>query len=312
MPGDYDIGTSRLLYYPQRGFEVKTPIAAWHERHGQHSPLVIPDPEAFRDPRETSYSKYTELQDRKETFVDELFKSIDASRSDAKLDPAWLKLLESMMPPARFPLHGLHMIAAYLGHLAPSGRLAVVCLFQAADEMRRVQRFAYRMCQIQLTAAGFGADSRDQWQTDPMWQPLRFAVEKLLVTYDWGEALVALNLCLKPRLDHLLLTSLAEVARASGDASFAELAYSLDEDCEWHRAWSAELVRLAIASRHENAATIEGWLARWDPIATVAVSAFAPAFDAAPVAASFAGRMAALESRLVEERRAFGLRGGRA
>ena len=69
-PTDYEIATSRLLYYVERGFEVTTPIASWYARHQQGSPLACSDWDGFRDPRETTYTKYTELQAAKEKFVD--------------------------------------------------------------------------------------------------------------------------------------------------------------------------------------------------------------------------------------------------
>src|SRR5262245_163862 len=59
-PTDYDIATSRLLYHPDRGFEVNVPFSSWVERYGKNSALRISDWERFRDPRETTYSKYTE------------------------------------------------------------------------------------------------------------------------------------------------------------------------------------------------------------------------------------------------------------
>jgi len=57
--------------------------------------------------------------------------------------------------------------------MAPGGRITVASLFQAGDEVRRVQRLAYRMRQIQETHAGFGEAQPLGLQDDPLWQPLR-------------------------------------------------------------------------------------------------------------------------------------------
>src|SRR5690606_3877752 len=163
--------------------------------------LVMHDWECFHDPRATTYTKYTELQKTKETFVDELLKSIEETTYDARLSPAWVDVLSRAIGPLRYPIHGLQMVAGYVGHLAPSGRLVVACAFQAADEMRRIQRLAYRACQLRARDPDFATRSRADWEGDAMWQPLRRAVEQLLVTYDWGEAFTALNLVLKPAFD---------------------------------------------------------------------------------------------------------------
>ena len=107
-------------------------------------------------------------------------------------------LLGAVLAPLRYPIHGLQMLAAYVGHMAPSGRIVVAAAFQSADEMRRVHRIAYRMRQLQNKRVAFGKDSKAEWQSEPMWQPLREMIERLLVTFDWAEAFTGVNLVLKP------------------------------------------------------------------------------------------------------------------
>ena len=41
VPTDYEIKSSRLLYYPERGLAVKTPVGAWIERYQAGSPLDL-------------------------------------------------------------------------------------------------------------------------------------------------------------------------------------------------------------------------------------------------------------------------------
>ena len=275
-PNDYDIATSKLLYYPARGFETNLPIDDWYRRFQRESPLQCSDWEQFRDPRETTYTKYTELQRIKEAFVDGALQAAEDRGHDRALAPAWLETLAGLLPPLRYPVHGLQMIAAYVGQMAPSGRIVVASLFQAADELRRVQRLAYRMRQLQELDPGFGAQARTEWESAARWQPLRELIERLLVTYDWGEAFVALCFAVKPRFDALFATRLGELARRSGDELLGNLVFSLDEDCRWHRDWSRALVHTAISDRPANREVIEAWLVKWDPLAIRAVEAFAP------------------------------------
>src|SRR5205085_2291814 len=129
--------------------------------------------------------------------------------------------------------------------------------------------------QLQEVDAEFGRDARAVWQTDPAWQPWREVIERLLVTYDWGEALIALCFSIKPRFDELFGAQLAELARTSGDDALAHLLGSLAEDGKWHRAWSAELVRFALRDRPANRDIIEAWLVKWDALAERAAAAFA-------------------------------------
>jgi hypothetical protein len=86
-----------------------------------------------------------------------------------------LDVLSRVVAPLRYPGHGLQMVAFYIGQMAPSGWIVITAALQAADEMRRVQRIAYRVRQLQQLHHGFATDSRARWQNDTMWQPLRIA-----------------------------------------------------------------------------------------------------------------------------------------
>jgi toluene monooxygenase system protein E len=282
-PTDYDIASSRLLYYPERGFETAVPIAAWYRTYQHASELACRDWERFRDPRETTYARYVELQRTKEAFVDGVLAAAEGSERD-RLSPPWLTRLAGIVPPLRYPVHGLQMVAAYIAHMAPSGRIVIAAMMQAADETRRVERLAYRMRQLQDIDPDFGANARARWETDPAWQPLRELIERLLVTYDWGEAFVALACVVKPRFDALFTAQLADIARRSGDDAFANVMFSLGEDARWHREWTRALLDVALADRPENRAVIEGWIVRWSPLAISAIAALAPSF--APNAAA--------------------------
>ena len=216
-PTEYEIATTGLLYHPDRGFEVETPASEWYRKYQKGSPLALADPDRFRDPRETTYPKYTAIQSERELAVDGLLDSIDTTGYDRTLSAAWVRTLSRLLPPLRYPGHALQMAAAYVGQMAPGSRIAIAALFQAADEMRRIQRAAYRMRQVQETHPQFGHDAKSLWQEDPLWQPLRELVERLLVAYDWGEAFVALNLVVKPMLDELFMTHAGAFAERSGD-----------------------------------------------------------------------------------------------
>ena len=278
-PSDYEVTTTNLLYYPERGFAVKVPAERWYQVYQRGSLLRSGDWEGFADPRATTYARYVALMREKEIFVDSLLSSMDAEY-DRGLSEAWLTRLERVLAPLRYPTHGLMMMAAYVGQLAPSGRIVVTGAFQAADELRRVQFFAHRMRQVQGTRASFGQAAKSAWLGDPMWQPLRALIERLLVTYDFGESLVMLNLVVKPLYDELFLRQFAQLALAQGDHLLERALHSLYDDGLWHRDWMAALLRHVFADRPENRGVVERWVTRHYPVALDAMAAFAPLFAA--------------------------------
>lgn len=272
VPSEYEIATSRLLYYVDRGgFAVELPTSDWYRKHQTGSPLVCDRWEDFEDPRATTYAAYVRMQRDRDAFVSGVLQPVVASGYDATLGADWIQTLERTLAPLRFVCHGLQMAAAYVGQMAPSGRVTVVALFQAADEVRRIQGFAYRMAQLRHFKPGFGGDSLNRWQDDSAWQPLRRVIEKLLVTYDWGEALVALNVCVKPMIDELFILGFATLAARHGDYVDAQMLRSFFEDCSWQREWTLRLLRMVGARHPGSRAAIVRWIAKWRPVAESAV-----------------------------------------
>ena len=65
------------------------------------------------------------------------------------------------MTPTRYLAHGQQIMAAYLQQLARSSYVASCAAFQTADQLRRVQRVAYRTKQLEIAhpTYGFGSSS---------------------------------------------------------------------------------------------------------------------------------------------------------
>jgi toluene monooxygenase system protein E len=169
------------------------------------------------------------------------------------------------------------MVASYIGQMAPSGRITIAALLQSADELRRIERFAYRLALLRRSEPSFGDDGRDRWLSEPSWQPLRELIERLLVAYDWGEAFVALALCVKPALDELVSIRWAAQLAAAGD-DFAPVLGSLAADCRWHREWAVALIRTILDDTPGSRDAIEAWLDRWTAPTLAAVGAIVPLF----------------------------------
>ena len=297
MPSEYEISSTKLGYTTWE-FAVETPVVDWYRRYRDGSPLQCSDWDRFYDPRQTFYRRYNEIQNRKETYVDFVLERIEVEAYDDGLSDGWLDVLRVAFSPLRFPVHGLQMIASYYAHLAPSSRIANAAMFQASDEMRRIQRIAYRTKQLDLSRGGFGDGDRGTWEDHPAWQPLRHCLEHLLVTWDWAESFTALNIVLKPQLDELFGPELGHLATTNGDPRLADLLYSLSEDAAWHREWSAALVRAAVEDRPDNRAVLARWVAKWEGPVNAALAGFAEVFEKlAPKPVPFSAALSNVEGR---------------
>lgn len=291
-PSDYEITTTGLLYYPLRGFEVQTPVWQHYLTYQRCAALRSSAWEAFEDPALTTYSSYVAARRDQEVFLDRSFE-----RPAAKLAPA-LAPLRGLVSAWRFPLHGFQMTAAYVGALAPSGRIAVVAAFQAADELRRIQRLCQWLSSSGAPLGEVDAQGRELWQRHAAFQPLRRLIEELLVTYDWSRALIALNGLIKPIFDRLWFEHVASSAARSDAETLAQVLRSLGEDARWHEAWFAELLRLVLPGDADNAAAFAAITGALQPVVLGALRELLPLFGGVLGEGS---QQAALAERLESE-----------
>jgi toluene monooxygenase system protein E len=285
IPSEYEVVSTDLHYnYPDSFELIDTPVIEWYRHHREGSKLQSANWESFADPRRTTYRGYTQLQDRKEDMIDGLLREVDDDGYDEELSEEWIKFVDRWYAPLRFPVHGLQMLAAYVAQMAPASRVTNCAAFQAADEMRRLQRIAYRTAQLadhrQIVDV---ASHRRRWEEAEAYQPLRELIERALIAYDWGEALVVTNMVIKPYFDRLVNVELAgSLAAMNHDPVLRHIHFSLDEDARWHREWSSRLLALAIGDRTENLEVVSGWIEAWRPRATRAIAALAAVMSVAP------------------------------
>lgn len=289
IPSEYETVTHNLHYNKNLRFEIdpNDPIVEWYRTYREGSAIRaenMDDWNKFRDPNGIVYRKYTELQDERETFIDVLYEQNEELRANDILSDEWLNFLLQAFTPFRYAGHGLQMIASYGAMIGPSSYISNCFHFQAADEMRRVQRIAYRAKELQkkYPEKGFAANERSIWEQNSMWQPLREITERLLIEYDWGKSFVALNLVLKPLLDEIILVKYAELFRLNDDDLMAEMLENLYMDSVKSKEWSIALTKLILELHPENRSVVEETINQWYPLAIRAVTALAPAFEVLP------------------------------
>jgi hypothetical protein len=236
----------------------------WLVRHRDGVKLAVRDWNAFRDPDQLTYRKYVTCQDKSETYLDAIIREFDRiGRPESGPD-----FLQTCLTPSRFLSHGLQMVSAYVQQLAPSTYVGNCAAFQAGDQLRRVQRVAYRTKQLDHAYPGrlFGKTERSAWEQMPEWQGLRKGIERLLVTFDWDDVFVGINLVVKPLADEFTLRQFAVVARHLNAELDALVADNLFLDAERSRRWTAALTRFAIADDCANRNHLDALVAKWRPV----------------------------------------------
>lgn len=291
-PSEYEVVTAKLHYHYRRQpapFELdpNTPINAWYQRYREGSALQADSWEGFRDPHQLTYRAYVEQQAAREAYLDSLVDEFELHNHDASLQREWVDVLDRLYLPTRFPIHAFQMTALYVGQMAPSSFITNAAYFQAADELRRIQRVAYRAKSLALehhTDLASSVHTRRRWEEDAVWQPLRETVEKMLIAYDWGEAFAVLNLVVKPMFDAVFNEHLAELARLNDDALLALILDDFILDSQRSQDWTTKLVQYALEQHPANAVLLRHWVDQWQPLVHRAMERIVELYGQAPCA----------------------------
>jgi ferredoxin-NADP reductase/ferredoxin len=224
---------------------------------------------AFRDPGQQWERPFYQAATAVEHQLQSALGSAAEQGLIADFSADWLRFLRSSLQIPAFVEHGLWFALATAARDCLSDSVATCVCLQAAHKQRSAQAIVlYAMdlephlgCELPITAA------RQAFLREPAWQPTRRYLERLAATADWGEVIVAANLCFEPVVGTLIRRELGtRAAAANGDTITPVLARAATQEWEWARAWTVALVRFLTSDADHgahNRTVIDGWLADW-------------------------------------------------
>ena len=242
---------------------------------------------AFRDPGEYWERPYYQRETAIEQQIDGALQSAAEQGLIEDFSPQWVEFLRTSLQVPAYVEHGLWFALATIGRACLSDSVATCVCLQAAMKQRSAQALVLYAMDLERHHGPFGIEAaRDAFLSEAAWQPTRRYLERLAATPDWGEVIVAANLCFEPIVGTLLRRELGiRAAAANGDTVTPVLARVASQEWEWAQAWSTELVRFLSADpAHgaENREVIERWVAEWEPLANEAAVALAPLAEQIP------------------------------
>jgi propane 2-monooxygenase small subunit len=235
----------------------------------------------FRDPGEQWERPFYVAGNASEQQIEGAMKSATEEGLLADYTPEWVDFLREFLQVPAFVEHGLWFATATIARDCLSDSVAQCVALQAAMKQRAAQSLVLYAMDLEEFYGDFSIEAaRRSFLEDREWQPTRRYLERLAATPDWGEVVVAANLCFEPIVGTLLRRELGiRAATANGDTVTPTLARVETQEWEWARAWTVALVRFLIEdSSHgaANRALINGWIGTWQPLAVEALVALVP------------------------------------
>ena len=231
---------------------------------------------AFRDPGEQWERPFYQAGTALEHQIDGAVHSAAGQGLIEDFTPAWEQLLRQQLQVAAYVEHGLWFALATIARDCLSDSVATCVCLQAAMKQRSAQAIVLYGMDLDYEIE----PARESFLHDRAWQPTRRYLERLAATPDWGEVIVASNICFEPVVGTLLRRELGtRRAAANGDTVTPVLARAATHEWEWTRAWSTALTRFLLADEESNRAVLAGWVEDWLPPAIEAALAIEPGAD---------------------------------
>ena len=243
---------------------------------------------AFRDPGEQWERPFYQAGTAVEHQIEGAIRSATNEGLIEDFAPEWVEFLHSYLQAPAYVEHGLWFALATIARDCLSDSVATCVCLQAAMKQRAAQAIILYAMDLEEHHGEFPIEAaRDSFLNDQPWQPTRRYLERLAATPDWGEVIVAVNLCFEPLVGTLLRRELGtRAAAANGDTVTPVLARAETQEWEWARTWTTALTRFLIEDqRHgpENRELIAGWVADWLPESMKAALALARIAGRLPV-----------------------------
>ncbi|MCA1845522.1 MAG: hypothetical protein LC792_20475, partial [Actinobacteria bacterium] len=223
--------------------------------------------ENFSDPVEPDYRALLDLQDNAER---ELGATLDLARNAGFLDafdPQWRSEMAVLAGGLSFAEWGVARAMQHVVQLCPVTGVAQAAEFQACDELRHAQRALEWADSLSGAEVTDDEPARAIWMEHPALQPLRRMLEQALELTDWGEVIVAVNVCLEGLLQPFQRELYRSASQPQGDVGTAMLGQHCWADEDRHLGWTEAFLHLVIGSDATNRAVVSGWYETHAPAA---------------------------------------------
>jgi hypothetical protein len=246
----------------------------------------------FRDPGQLWERPYYQTGTSYEQLIEGAVRTARRERALDDFTPEWVEFLRRHLQVPAFIEHGIWLALASAARDTLSDTLTHCVALEAAMKQRQAQAYLLYGMDLEEHFGEFPVEeARQSFLREEMWQPARRYVERLRATPDWGERVIATNVCFEPTVGLLIRRELLmRSVRFNGDILTQALSHVAQLEWEWVHGWTVELVGFLLGDAEHgahNRQVLDGWLAEWSPLAGETAQALEAVFDDLPAGISY-------------------------
>lgn len=225
--------------------------------------VTMADWYALKDPRQLYYASYVNSRARQQEVMERNLEFAEKRGLIAMLPDEVKHILQVGVVPLRHVEWAANMNNAYITGFGFGTAITQACMYQTMDRLGMAQY----LTRLGLLVGGKQAvaAAKTAWLDEPLWQPLRQAVEDLLVRQDWFELFVGQNLILDGLLYPLVYQKLDQHLfhhHRIGPA-FSLVTEFMSSWYEDASRWVDAVVKTAAADNADNPAVLSEFAFSW-------------------------------------------------
>jgi propane monooxygenase small subunit len=253
-------------------------VASGRETRADPSPgtaLACEDWQAFAGPGVRWRRSIARMEAEGESRITKAVAEVMRGETFSHVSPGWLRFLQRNLPVAAFAFNECGHILKDISGRSPWGGMSDGLALQASMQFRQAQSLVLYAADMEQRLGAMPMQvARNRWCSDRHWLPAHHFLEQAATCPDWGEALVAVNLCFEPLIGQLLRRELAmKSGPAHGDRVTALVAATGQEEWALTRTWTVAALTFLLADPSHSEANrelVQGWIARQLPVAEAA------------------------------------------
>ena len=239
----------------------------WDPEHDlydrRRTAIVLKDWYVLKDPRQFYYGSYTTMRAKQQDALDRQMEFVEKRDLVRGLPEAARKAIVELLVPLRHYEWGANTILCHVAAYGFGTAITQAAIMGTADRLGMAQHLS----RIGLLVDGNSGDSLGEakrcWMEDPAWQGLREEVERLFVTRDWFEVLVAQCLVADSHLYPLLFQHYDTYFAAQYGPILSSVTDFLMRWYDETTRWVDAVVKTAAVESAENKKLLSDWTRQW-------------------------------------------------
>lgn len=253
----YDLQPSTNFHYPPTWAEGRELYDV------RNTSIVMEDWYSFTDPRQYYYSSYVMARAKQQESMDNNFKMAEKHNMLLSLPDELKASIKKILTPLRHVEYGANMNNQDICDRGYGSIITSLASFNGFDRIGISQYISKIILLIDENESVGLEQGRSDWLEDPIWQPLRHAMEDIFVLDDWFEIMVAQNIVMDGLIFPLIFENyIQEVNNKGGNVLTLLTQFMSDWYVETIR-WTNQLIKVTAKESDENSELLSSWVIKW-------------------------------------------------